>query len=258
MALYDRIGVGYDDTRQADPYLRSRLIHHLRPSHNGRYLDIGSGTGNYTLAMHQADIEIYGLEVSPIMLEAAKRKTPAIAWVNARAEAIPFAPATFDGATCTFVHHHFSDPVAAFKEIHRVLKDDARLVILNATAEQTKRYWLVEYFPRAIEKAVAPYARFETIEMLTGTGFQIVSEEKYDVAPDLKDLFLYCGKNRPERYLDPRIRSGISTFADAPDADEIDRGLARLADDIESGRINRVIRSFAHDGGDYMFTVARK
>ena len=111
---------------------------------------------------------------------------------------------------------------------------------------------------RAMEKAVAPYARFETVEMLTGADFQIECEEKYDVAPDLKDLFLYCGKNRPERYLDPHIRSGISTFADAPDADEIDRGLKRLADDIESGRINRVIRSFAHDGGDYMFTVARK
>jgi len=109
-----------------------------------------------------------------------------------------------------------------------------------------------------MEKAIAPYARFETVEMLTSANFQIECEEKYDVAPDLKDLFLYCGKNRPERYLDPRIRSGISTFADAPDAGEIDRGLRRLADDIDSGRINRVIRSFAHDGGDYMFTVARK
>src|SRR5260370_22666892 len=121
MALYDRIGLGYDDTRQADPYLRSRLIHHLRPSPSGRYLDIGSGTGNYTFAMHQADVEICGLEVSPIMLEAAKRKAPAIAWVNACAEAIPFASASFDGATCTFVHHHLSDPVASFQESHRLL-----------------------------------------------------------------------------------------------------------------------------------------
>jgi ubiquinone/menaquinone biosynthesis C-methylase UbiE len=258
MALYDRIGAGYDDTRQADPYLRSRLIHHLRPSLHGRYLDIGSGTGNYTLAMHHADVDVCGLEVSPLMLEAAKRKSTAIAWLNARAEAIPFAPASFDGATSTFVHHHFADPVAAFHEINRVLKPGARFVILNATAEQTRRYWLVEYFPRAIEKAVAPYARFDTVQMLTGAGFEIECEEKYDVAHDLKDLFLYCGKNRPERYLDPRIRSGISTFADAPDPDEIYRGLKRLADDIESGRINRVIRSFAHDGGDYMFTVARK
>src|ERR1700687_2619714 len=178
MALYDRIGAGYDDTRQADPSLRWRLIHHLRPSPTGRYLDVGSGTGNYTLAMHHADVDIYGLEVSPLMLGAAKRKSTAIAWLNARAEAIPFAPASFDGATSTFVHHHFGDPVAAFKEVHRVLKPGARFVILNATAEQTKRYWLVEYFPRAIEKAVAPYARFETVEMLTGSGFQIDCEGK--------------------------------------------------------------------------------
>src|SRR6202795_614256 len=131
MALYDRIGAGYDDTRQADPYLRSRLIHHLRPSPAGRYLDIGSGTGNYTIAMHQADVDIYGLEVSPTMLEAARRKSTAIAWVNARAEAIPFASASFDGATSTFVHHHLADPVAAFKEVHRVPTPHARVVLLN-------------------------------------------------------------------------------------------------------------------------------
>src|SRR5260370_16339926 len=80
MALYDRIGVGYDDTRQADPYLRSRLIHHLRPSPNGRYLDVGCGTGNYTLAMHQADVEIYRLEVSPTILHPATPKNIPITW----------------------------------------------------------------------------------------------------------------------------------------------------------------------------------
>jgi SAM-dependent methyltransferase len=258
MPLYDRIGIGYDTTRQADPYILSRLIHHLRPTHEGRYLDVGSGTGNYTLAMHRAGVEIYGLEFSPIMLEPAKRKAPAIAWLNARAEEIPFAPDSFDGATCTFVHHHMSDPLVAFKEVHRVLKPRARLVVLNCTADQMRGYWLFEYFPKAMEKALAPYERFEPVDLLDRAGFKIECEEKYDVRPDLKDFFLYCGKNRPERYLDPRIRSGISTFADAPDPAEIDRGLARLADDIESGRINRVIRSFAHYGGDYMFTVASK
>jgi ubiquinone/menaquinone biosynthesis C-methylase UbiE len=258
MALYDRIGVGYDTTRQADPYLLSRLIHHLRPSHTGHYLDLGSGTGNYTIAIHRAGVEICGLELSPVMLEAAKRKAPAIAWLNAHAEVIPFAAQSFDGATCTFVHHHLSDPLASFKEIHRVLKAGARFVVLNGTVEQMRRYWLIEYFPRAMEKATAPYERFVTVEVLKGAGFRIECEEKYDIRPDLKDFFLYCGKNRPERYLDPRIMSGISTFADAPDSGEIDRGLKRLADDIESGRINRVIRSYAHDGGDYMFTVASK
>ena len=122
MALYDRIGVGYDTTRQADPYLLSRLIHLLRPRAEGRYLDIGSGTGNYTIAMRQAGVTISGLEISATMLKRAKEKGRAIAWSNGRAEAMPFRSNSFDGATCTFVHHHMADPVAAFKEIHRVLK----------------------------------------------------------------------------------------------------------------------------------------
>ena len=256
-ALYDRIGVGYDTTRQADPYLLSRLIHHLRPRADGRYLDVGSGTGNYTIAMHQAGVPIRGLELSPTMLERAKAKCPEIAWHLARAEAIPFASSSFDGATCTFVHHHMADPVVASKEVHRVLKPHSRLVILNCTAEQMRHCWLNEYFPRMMkEKATAPYERFVTVHVLKSAGFRIECEEKYDVAPDLKDLFLYCGKHQPERYLDPRIRSGISSFADAPDQEEITRGLQRLAADIDSGRIKEVIRKFAYDGGDYMFTVA--
>ncbi len=59
---------------------------------------------------------------------------------------------SFDGATCTFVHHHMADPVAAFKEVHRVLTPHARFVILNGTAEQMGHYWLNEYFPRMMEK----------------------------------------------------------------------------------------------------------
>ena len=258
MALYDRIGVGYDTTRQADPYLLSRLIHHLHPHASRRYLDIGSGTGNYTIAMHQAGVSILGLELSATMLARAKEKAPHIAWHNGRAEAIPFASASFDGATCAFVHHHMADPAAAFREVHRVLTPHARFVILNSTVEQMRHYWLNEYFPRAMAKAAAPYERFVTIDVLESAGFRIACEEKYDVTPDLNDLFLYCGKHKPGRYLDPRIRSGISSFADAPDQEEIARGVKRIAEDIESGRINDVIRKYAWDGGDYMFTVAER
>jgi hypothetical protein len=109
-----------------------------------------------------------------------------------------------------------------------------------------------------IEKATAPYERFVTVDVLASAGFRIECEEKYDVSPDLKDLFLYCGKHQPERYLDPRIRSGISSFADAPDQQEVARGVQRIADDLESGRIKDVIRKYAWDGGDYMFTVAER
>jgi len=40
MALYDRIGQGYDATRRADPAIVARLIHHLQPIPEGNYLDL--------------------------------------------------------------------------------------------------------------------------------------------------------------------------------------------------------------------------
>ncbi len=52
------------------------------------------------------------------------------------------------------------------------------------------------------------------------------------------------------------MRAGISAFACALDQDEITRGVERLTEDIRTGRISNVMRQYAWEGGDYMFTVA--
>ncbi len=258
MALYDRIGIGFDTTRSADPYLCSRLIHHLKPAGGARYLDVGCGTANYTGALADAGLRMVGLEVSSAMLARAREKRPHLAYVRASADAIALRAGAFAGAICTFVHHHLPDPVAAFAEVRRVLVDGARLVVLNATAEQTRHYWLCEYFPRTLEYATRPYERFVATDALVSAGFEIEATELYEVREDLRDWFLYCGKHHPERYLDLRVRAGISFFANAPDAQEIERGVERIAADMKSGRIADVMRAYAWDGGDYMFTVARR
>jgi SAM-dependent methyltransferase len=259
MALYDRIGIGYDGTRRADPYLLSRILHHLAPRQGARYLDVGSGTGNYTIAMRQAGVPICGVEVSSTMLERASAKSREVTWFNGNILALPFRDRAFAGATMTFVHHHLGDnATAGLREIVRVLAPGARFVLLNATAEQMHHYWLYEYFPKMCDEASASYEQLDTVDGLTAAGLGLVAEEKYDVAEDLQDWFMYCGKHHPERYLDSGVRSGISGFANASDKSEIERGLERLAADIRSGRIAEVMRKYAWDGGDYMFTIAEK
>jgi SAM-dependent methyltransferase len=258
MALYDRIGIGYDTTRRADLYLLSRLLHHLAPRLGARYLDVGCGTGNYTIAMKEAEVAICGVDLSATMLARAREKSRAVAWLNGNVLALPLRDASFAGATMTFVHHHLSDPVAGFHEIRRVLAPGGRFVLLNGTLEQFRHYWLLEYFPRAMEQAFAPYARLATDDALAAAGFSIKAAELYEVADDLKDWFLYCGKHKPELYLDPRVRAGISAFACAQDQDEIAHGVERLAADVRSGRIASVMRQYAWAGGDYMFTVAAR
>ena len=55
------------------------------------------------------------------------------------------------------------------------------------------------------------------------------------VPHDCQDGFLGAFWRRPEAYLDPDVRNGISAFAQlAPE--HVRRGLARLADDLRSGR----------------------
>jgi ubiquinone/menaquinone biosynthesis C-methylase UbiE len=256
MALYDKIGVGYDATRRADPFILSRLLHHLAPIKGRRYLDIGCGTANYTAAIAAAEVQIAGIDFSRTMLARAREKNPSLALYNARAEALPFRNGSFSGATCTFVHHHMDDPVAAFREVHRVLLPRSRFVLFNTTVEQMHHYWIGEYFPGALAQAAVPFKRHEVRDALAAANFGISTTEPYVVTDDLRDWFLLCGKYRPDLYLDPTVRAGISMFATAHDQEEIKSGVERLREDIASGRISEVRRKYAWDGGDYMFTVA--
>ena len=55
------------------------------------------------------------------------------------------------------------------------------------------------------------------------------------VPADCTDGFGGAYWKRPEAYLDPDVRLSISSLARLP-ADDVEPGLARLADDLASGR----------------------
>jgi ubiquinone/menaquinone biosynthesis C-methylase UbiE len=257
-ALYDRIGTTYDATRQADPYILSRLLHHLAPSRDGLYLDVGCGTGNYTGAMARARVNIVGVELAVTMISKARAKDASLRLIMGRSEALPFQTGRFAGALWTFVHHHFSDLRTALSETHRALAPGGKLVILNATADQMEGYWLNAYFPQMMRDSIRQYEAFDTERALREEGFAILGTEPYEVREDLKDNFMYSGKYRPEIYLDPAVRAGISGFASSSNASEIEQGCARLAQDIATGKISEIVKSYSQDRGDYLFIAAER
>ena len=95
-------------------------------------------------------------------------------------------------------------------------------------------------------------------EGLRRAGFGSIETEAYEVRHDLKDMFLYSGKHRPELYLDGGFRSGISTFASLASPEEMREGCSRLALDIESGRISEIVDHYKGKSGDYMFIIGLK
>ncbi|MSQ13353.1 MAG: hypothetical protein EXR47_04320 [Dehalococcoidia bacterium] len=120
-------------------------------------------------------------------------------------------------------------------------------------------YWLNEYFPETLKKSSQRMPSLDTVHAaLSQAGLVIVDTEPYEVQKDVKDLFLYAAKHRPELYLDPRVRAGMFTFAGLASPEEVASGCARLAQDIASGRFLEVTTKSRRDGGDYLFVTAER
>ena len=258
-SIYNRIGSGYNSTRQADTFITNKLYELLSPRTGGLYLDIGCGTGNYTIALAIKGLNFYGVEPSGQMLEIARSKNQNVHWLSGRAEQIPADDQLFDGAIATLTLHHWADIEKGFKEIYRVLKYDSRAVIFTATPQQMKGYWLNHYFPLMLAAAIAQMPSVNALtKAVMEAGCSIIGTEKYFVHDDLKDYFLYAGKNRPEIYLGGEVRKNISSFSIPSNSVEIRNGLSALKDDIGNDIFKKIKGKFDNYNGDYSFIILEK
>ncbi len=256
---YNTIGKTYNLTRKADPYLLKRLYFHLNPKDDGRYLDIGCGSGNYTSKLQELGLSIIGIDPSIEMLQKARSNNSNIEYQLGIAENIQLPDNSIDGIIAFLTIHHWTNIEKGFQEIGRVLKPGGRLVIFHSTPKQMKGYWLNEYFPNMLEDSMALMHTSEVIEKVAiQAEMQLTSTEDYTVDNNLQDLFLQCGKYQPEMYFRPDIRKGISSFAAVANKEEVDNGLRRLKGDINSGRIDKVIDRYENDVGDYLYIVFQK
>lgn len=257
--IYNKVGEGYNTTRRADPYIVSRMLANLQAKPDGNYLDIGSGTANYTAAYTEQGFKFTGAEPSDRMIGEARNKHPHIDFVQTKAEQLPFADAAFDGATGTFTLHHWDSMVDGLTQLNRILKPGSRAVFLSFTPAQVFGYWLCHYFPETMRNsaAVVPEAE-DMIAIFKQADFKDVTTEKYFVHEDLQDHFLYSNKNRPEQYLRPEIRNGASSFTVYANQEEVAAGLIQLEQDIASGEVWDIIKQYENDLGDYIFYVAEK
>ncbi|WP_103069516.1 class I SAM-dependent methyltransferase [Aquimarina sediminis] len=256
---YDTIGVNYNLTRKADPYLFSRLQSLLSPSLEETYLDIGCGTGNYTTIFSEKGYQFIGIDPSSEMLEKAASRNNSISWKIGKAENIELPKESVHGIIASLTIHHWSDIFKGFSELNRVLIPNGKIVIFTATPNQMKGYWLNHYFPKMMADSIAQMPPYHQIEStLKANNLYIKTTEKYNILPDLQDLFLYSGKNNPSLYLKPTVRHGISSFSSLANIKEVNQGLATLEKDIVSGKIKDIISTYKNTKGDYLFIVVEK
>jgi ubiquinone/menaquinone biosynthesis C-methylase UbiE len=94
-------------------------------------LDVACGTGVLarTIADRVGSAGVVGVDVNEGMLAVAKQKAPEIEWRHGRAEALPFASASFDVVVSQFGLMFFEDRRAALEEMLRVLRPGGRLAV---------------------------------------------------------------------------------------------------------------------------------
>ena len=116
---------------------RERLRSVLRPEPGERILEIGPGTGYYTLDMAgwvgpEGRVEIFDLQqefLDHTGRRAAERGLANVVPTQGDATALPYEDGSVDAVVLTAVLGEIPDPVAALREIRRVLKPGGRLVV---------------------------------------------------------------------------------------------------------------------------------
>jgi hypothetical protein len=150
--------------------------------------------------------------------------------VQARAEALPVADDAADAVMALLTVHHWADIKAGIAELRRIAR--RRIVILTWDPGVFRTFWLVsEYLPQAAAFDEARAVPVDHLSALLG-GARV---EPVPVPHDCTDGFGAAFWRRPEAYLDPTVRAGISMLAQTGDM-TLQPGLDRLAADLESGR----------------------
>ncbi len=117
------------------PWYRRRVVNSMKMPFGGTALDLGSGTGGLALAMQDSmgdDARVIAMDTSAEMLSEARR-CGVRDTLEGSMNDIPLADNSMDGVVCGYAIRYATDLSKTLKEIRRVLKPGAPVVLLEMT-----------------------------------------------------------------------------------------------------------------------------
>jgi SAM-dependent methyltransferase len=106
--------------------LAGGVLEWLAPRDGEELLDLGCGDGQLTLRLVETGAHVRGVDASPAMVAAARGRGLAVE--EAKAEALPFANASFDAVFSNAALHWVRGQDAMMAEVRRVLRPGGRFV----------------------------------------------------------------------------------------------------------------------------------
>ncbi|HEY3698887.1 MAG TPA: methyltransferase domain-containing protein [Spongiibacteraceae bacterium] len=166
------------------------LLETIEPVPTDLVLDVACGSGSLTLALAMQTAHVVGIDLTPAMLEQAKRLQAEsninnIEWQLGDVAALSFADERFSLVVSRAAFHHMASPAQVLAEMARVCRIGGRIAVFDLTPDPAKAIAF-----NAIEKLRDPsHARALTATELralaTGLGVEEISVTSF-TACDLR------------------------------------------------------------------------
>jgi len=144
--MFDNIAHHYDLLNHAlslgiDKGWRKKAIAWLKPFHPEKMMDVATGTGDFAIQAYYDLLpkELIGTDISEGMMNIGRDKVKklgleqTISFAKEDCTELSFEESTFDAITVAFGIRNFENLDKGLSEMHRVLKKDGHLVILELT-----------------------------------------------------------------------------------------------------------------------------
>lgn len=189
---YDRVADEYArrmfselDNKPLDRELLNRLV--VAVNGKGEICDIGCGPGHIARYLHDHGADVFGLDLSPGMLDEARRLSPEIPFRQGNMLALDLPDASLAGISAFYAIVHLPPGAVpqAFREMARVLKPGGLLLLSFHIGEETvhRDEWLDR--PVTLDfRFFSPHAIQSDLEAAGLVIQEIIEREPY--APEVE------------------------------------------------------------------------
>jgi ubiquinone/menaquinone biosynthesis C-methylase UbiE len=205
---------------------REAVRRHLQPGPETILVDLGSGTGQFATAFS----DWFGLTVLAVEPSAAMRaripRTPAIQVLEGNATSLPLPDESADAVWLSLVIHHIPDLAAAAREIRRVLRPGAPVLIRQGFPERWDGIENVRWFPETAQTVAGYPSVEETCRTFASAGFRqdALEQVRETYSTSLGELLVELNT----------LRHADTTLRNLTEAEFL-RGKERIRRAVESG-----------------------
>ena len=182
--VYDRVAGHYDGyTTPMEALGGRRARQRLLGRATGTVLELGIGTG-LNLPYYPRDVRLTGVDLSPRMLDRARRRANTLAREITLAVAdiqhLPYPDASFDTVTATCVFCSVADPVRGLREAARVVCPTGRVLLYeHVRPTDPVLAKLADLLSPLTRRLMGPELNRRTEDNVTAAGLHIIEIDRH-------------------------------------------------------------------------------